>query len=109
MIRRVSENHGPLSKHLNKALHLIDDILEAKLSDIRAKAEKGMKMNVLVISDYGMTDTSMTEDIVIEDYIDVNDVQYIIYSSGYVTVVPFALSHEKVEKGKSLVPKKPLT
>ncbi len=53
-------------------------------------------MNLMVISDYGMTDTDMTTDIVIEDYIDVDDVQYIIYSSGYVTLVPFALSHEKV-------------
>jgi hypothetical protein len=53
-------------------------------------------MNVLVISDHGLTDTSLTSNVLLDDYIDLDDVQYVIYSSGYATIVPFALQHEKV-------------
>lgn len=61
-------------------------------------------MNVLVLSDYGLTDTDETTEVVIEEYIDLDDAQYIIYSAGYVTIVPFALQHEKIIAGLSEMP-----
>lgn len=50
----------------------------------------------MVISDYGLTDTDETEDIVMEDYIDMDDVQNIVYTSGYAAITPYALKHEAV-------------
>ena len=41
------------------------------------------QMNVLVLSDYGITDLDMTTDINISNYINMDDVQYLIYSSHY--------------------------
>ena len=32
----------------------------------------------------------------IDDYIDMEDVQYLIYSSGYVSIIPYALKHEEL-------------
>ena len=62
-------------------------------------------MNVLVISDYGITDIRDLNDVVLDDCIDLNSVQYVIYSAGYASIVPFALQHEKVflqENGPSI-------
>ena len=55
-------------------------------------------MNVLVISDYGITDITDLNEVVLDDCIDLNSVQYVIYSAGYASIVPFALQHEKVKK-----------
>ena len=45
MIRRVSELHGPDSSELVRALRDIDDVLQAKLTDVRAKEERqGLKV-----------------------------------------------------------------
>ena len=64
----------------------------------------GIKMNVLVLSDYGLTDTSTTKDVNIDDYIDMEDVQYLIYSSGYVSIIPYALKHEELLQKMSDMP-----
>ena len=54
------------------------------------------QMNVVVISDYGISDTSTLEDVNILDFIDEEDYQYIIYTSGYAKILPFALKHEEI-------------
>ena len=61
-------------------------------------------MNVLVLSDYGVSDTSMTTDVSIDEYIDLEDVQYIMYTSGYASIVPYALRHEKIINSLSEMP-----
>jgi len=97
LLRRAAETHGPDSPGMLRALRDIDDVLQAKLKDIKAKADhKGIEMNVLVLSDYGLTDTSATKDVNIDDYIDMEDIQYLIYSSGYVSIIPYALKHEEL-------------
>ena len=53
-------------------------------------------MNVLVISDYGMTDTSTIEDVNLEDFLDEDDYQYLIYATGYAKITPYALMHNKI-------------
>jgi len=54
-------------------------------------------MNVIVMSDYGVTDTRGLQKVVLDHCIDLDSVQYVIYSSGYASIVPFALQHEKVD------------
>ncbi len=71
----MAEAHGPNSEKMVRALRDIDDILQAKLTDVRSKQERAnIRMNVLVLSDYGMTDTGKTTEIVLDDYIDMDDV-----------------------------------
>ena len=42
----VSETHGPKSAQMNEALHTIDDVLQAKLTDIRSKEHtKGLRVS----------------------------------------------------------------
>jgi len=55
-------------------------------------------MNLLVISDYGITDIRGLSEVVLDDCIDLNSVQYVIYSAGYASIVPFALQHETVKQ-----------
>jgi len=97
IVRRAAERYGPNSKELDTALHNIDDIMQAKLLDIRSKKQvQNMKMNLMVISDYGVAEMSDKEDVLIEDYIDLEDVQHIVYAPGYLAITPFALRHDKI-------------
>jgi len=97
LLRRTAETHGPNSPAMIRALRDIDDVLEAKLTDIRSKqTTKGIHMNVLVLSDYGMTDTGDTTEVNIDDFIDMDDIQYLIYSSGYASILPYAIRHEQL-------------
>ena len=97
LLRRVAETHGPDSKAMIDSLRDIDDVLQAKLTDIRSKQERaGIKMNVLVLSDYGLTDMSETTEVLLDDYFDLQDVQYVFYAAGYASITPFALKHEEL-------------
>merc|ERR1711978_628451 len=53
-------------------------------------------MNLMVVSDYGVAEMSDKEDVLIEDYIDLEDVQHIVYAPGYLAITPFALRHDKI-------------
>ena len=51
-MRRVSELHGPNSEEMIQALKDVDDVLQAKLIDVRSKEEgraggDGLKVNQL--------------------------------------------------------------
>ena len=48
-------------------------------------------MNVLVMSDYGISDTSTLKDVDLEDFLDEDDYQYLIYATGYAKITPYAL------------------
>jgi len=97
LVRRAAEKFGPQSRQLLKALHDVDDILQAKLLDIRNKKNvHDLKMNLMVISDYGVAEMDDKEDVLLEDYLDLDDVQHIVYTPGYVAITPFALRHDKI-------------
>jgi len=97
IVRRAAEKFGPNSPELFKALHAIDDIMQAKLLDIKSKDEQqNMKMNLMVVSDYGVADMGSREDVALEDYLDLDDVQHIVYSAGYVAITPYALRQPKI-------------
>ena len=55
-----------------------------------------IQMNLMVISDYGVAEMDDKEDVLLEDYLDLDDVQHIVYTPGYVAITPFALRHDKV-------------
>jgi len=97
IIRRNVEQFGPKSKQAAGAIKDVDDILQAKLTDINAKKGNAkLDINLLVISDYGLSDTDALKDVNIEDYLDEDDYQYIIYTSGYATIIPYALKHDQI-------------
>ncbi len=43
-------------------------------------------MNVMVLSDYGMSKTEELKDIYLDEYLDMQRIQYVILSSGYAQV-----------------------
>eukprot|EP00096_Caligus_rogercresseyi_P000795 TRINITY_DN1131_c0_g1_i1.p1 TRINITY_DN1131_c0_g1~~TRINITY_DN1131_c0_g1_i1.p1 ORF type:complete len:552 (+),score=85.44 TRINITY_DN1131_c0_g1_i1:73-1728(+) len=95
-IRRAMELYGPHSPALDKALRDVDDILQAKLTDIRSKTKLGLKMNMLVVSDHGATDIQTTETIYLDEVFDMELVQFIVHSSGYATMAPYSLKHSYI-------------
>ena len=64
------------------------------------------QMNLMVVSDYGVAEMSDKEDVLIEDYIDLEDVQHIVYAPGYLAITPFALRHDKVLQSQQNWPRK---
>jgi len=97
IIRRNVEQFGAKSEQALEALKDVDDILQAKLTDIKAKNQNAdLSINLLVISDYGLSDTDALKDLNLEDYLDEDDYQYIIYTSGYATIIPYALKHDQI-------------
>ncbi len=52
-------------------------------------------MNVLVVSDYGLTDTDHLTPLPLDKLLDMDQIQYIILSSGYASVIPYALTYQK--------------
>lgn len=59
-------------------------------------------MNLMVISDFGMSDDTLLEPIFIDDYLDLQHIQYVILSSGYAAIVPYALTHKAVRWTRSM-------
>jgi len=96
LVKRAAERYGPNSAQLFKAMQDVDDILQEKLYDLRNKKELKDKVNVMVISDYGLSDMDSMEDVVMEDYLDLDDTQSIVYTAGYAAITPFALGHNKI-------------
>lgn len=53
-------------------------------------------MNLMVMSDYGFTDTSYLQPVLLDQYLDMDIIQYVILSSGYAQIIPYALEQYKV-------------
>lgn len=97
IIRRNAEQFGPESRETFEALKDVDDILQAKLTDLGSKKDAyDLSINLLVISDYGLSDSPVLKDVNIEEYLDEDDYQYLIYTSGYATIIPYALKHDQI-------------
>lgn len=105
VLRRVSETDGPRSPELKKVLGELDELLQATLIDIGAKDERaGIKMNTMVLSDYGMTATEDLTEIELDEYIDLDLIQYVIVSAGYAIVVPYVLDHRHILDSLQSIP-----
>ncbi len=53
-----------------------------------------LQMNLMVLSDYGMTADNELEPIFIDEYLNMTKIQYVILSSGYAAIVPYALTYQ---------------
>ncbi len=85
------------SHEVFQAMNDIDDVMQGILTDIESKRERaGIKMNVMVVSDYGLTDSEHLTPIPLDQLLDMDQIQYIILSSGYASVIPYALSYQKI-------------
>ena len=66
--------------------------IQGRLSDIKTKKERAdLKLNILLLSDYGLNGVEKTTKIVLDDYLEFNHTQYIIQRGGSCVLVPFAL------------------
>ena len=61
-------------------------------------------MNTMVLSDYGMTATEDLAEIELDDYIDLDLIQYVIVSAGYAIVVPYVLDHRHILDSLQSIP-----
>ena len=68
----AGHNFGPNSSGLAAAVKLLDGRIGALLD--RLKAE-GQSLNLILVSDHGMTPTSMDQVVILDDYIDLKRVQ----------------------------------
>ena len=62
------------------------------MSDIKTKKERAdLKLNILLLSDYGLNGINKTTKVVLDDYLEFNHTQFIIQRGGSTILVPFAL------------------
>lgn len=64
---------GPESPEVTKAIATVDDSIARLLAGIRGE---GLEPNLIIVSDHGMTATSLERAIVLDDIIDVKTVQF---------------------------------
>lgn len=76
--------------------------MQGILTDIESKKEKSnIKMNLMVLSDYGQTSEENLDPIPLDEYLDMDQIQYVILSSGYAAITPYALTYQKVSQKDS--------
>ena len=109
-LKRVAKEFGPNSKEAIDELAVIDEVLQVcdynfyiimsdnntikqgRLSDIKTKKERAdLKLNILLLSDYGLNGVDKTTKVVLDDYLEFNHTQFIIQRGGSCVLVPFAL------------------
>jgi len=99
-LKKTALTYGPNSREVAEQLKVIDDVLQGRLSDIKNKKERvNLKLNILLLSDYGLAGKENTTKYVLDDYIDFEHVQYIIQRGGSTVLVPYALKAGGLMKG----------
>merc|ERR1712079_530453 len=83
-----------------RELSNLDEVLRGRLFDIKTKKERAdLKLNVLLLSDYGLNGINRTTKVVLDDYLEFNHTQFIIQRGGSCVLVPFALRAGDIMKG----------
>ena len=91
-LKKTARKFGPNSPEVYEELQELDGVLQRALSDIKNKKERAdLKLNVLLISDYGLNGVNKTTKVVLDDYLNFNHVQFIIQRGGSTVLVPYAL------------------
>jgi len=91
-LKRKAKMYGPNSPQVYEELQQIDEVLQGRLSDIKNKKERAdLKLNFLLLSDYGLNGVNKTKKVVLDDYLNFNHTQYIIQRGGSTVLVPYAL------------------
>jgi ectonucleotide pyrophosphatase/phosphodiesterase family protein 6 len=93
---RVGHYLGPQSQELRTAARELDNVLGGFLNSI--KQQQLNNVNVIVVSDHGMMDTTAPNIIEIElaAILDMDDVKYILDSRAFLTIVPVDGKCDKV-------------
>lgn len=92
VLKKAAKKYGPNSKEVLNELIKLDRVLQGRLADIKNKKERAdLKLNILLVSDYGLNGVSMTTKVVLNEYINIDHVQYIIQRGGSTVLVPYAL------------------
>lgn len=100
-IKRTAKKYGPNSQEVYDQLQIIDEVLQGRLSDIKNKKERAdLKLNFLLLSDYGLNGVNKTTKVVLDDFLNFNHVQYIIQRGGSCVLVPYALKAGDIMAGQ---------
>jgi len=100
VLKKVALRHGPNSQELLDELAKLDKVLQARLADIKNKKERAkLKLNILLISDYGLNGVSNTTKVILDEYLNFDHVQYIIQRGGSCILVPYALKSGDIMRG----------
>merc|ERR1712123_274853 len=99
-LKRAAKQFGPNSQEVMQELANIDEVLQGRLSDIKTKKERAdLKLNILLLSDYGLNGINTTTKVVLDDYLEFNHTQFIIQRCGSCILVPYALRAGDIMKG----------
>merc|ERR1719249_247632 len=99
-LKKVAKEFGPNSAEAMNELALIDEVLQGRLSDIKNKKERSnLKLNILLLSDYGLNGREKTTKLVLDDYLEFEHVQYIIQRGGSTVLIPYALKAADIMSG----------
>lgn len=99
-LKKTAKKYGPNSPEVHEELQAIDEVLQGRLSDIKNKKERAdLKLNVLLISDYGLNGVNKTTKVVLDDFLNFDHVQYIIQRGGSTVLVPYALKAGDIMAG----------
>lgn len=100
-LKTTAKKYGPNSPEVYEELQTIDKVLQKCLSDIKNKKERAdLKLNFLLLSDYGLNGVNKTTKVVLDDYLNFNHVQYIIQRGGSTVLVPYALKAGEIMGGQ---------
>jgi len=99
-LKQVAKQYGPNSLEVLQELQDLDSILQGRLSDIKNKKDRAeLKLNVLLLSDYGLNGINQTTKVVLDKYLEFNHTQFIIQRGGSCVLVPYALRAGDIMRG----------
>merc|ERR1711936_421027 len=99
-LKRAAKQHGPNSQEVMTELAALDRVLQGRLSDIKTKKERAdLKLNILLLSDYGLNGNESTTKVYLEDYLDFDHIQYVIQRGGSCVLIPYALRSGVIMRG----------
>jgi len=100
VLKKAAKRFGPNSPEVAAELVKLDKVLQDRLSDIKNKKERAkLKLNILLLSDYGLNGVNKTTKVVLDKYLNFDHVQYIIQRGGSTVLVPYALKSGDIMNG----------
>ena len=91
-LKNTAKKYGPTSPEVGDELQAIDEVIQGRISDIKNSQERAdLKLNVLLLSDYGLSGVNKTTKVVLDDFLNFDHVQYIIERGGSTVLVPYAV------------------
>jgi len=99
-LKLAAKRYGPNSEEVMQELTSLDEVLQGRLSDIKTKKKRAdLKLNVLLLSDYGLNGINQLTKVVLDDYLEFNHTQFIIQRGGSTVLVPYAHRAGDILKG----------